>query len=227
MLCKTFELNIDLSGGCAMKRLAGLFSAAALVVTVGCAQTDTGITTNVKAKFATDDVVKANDINVDTKDHIVTLSGAVGSEAVRHRAVEIASTTGGVRDVVDRLTVRGAEATTGTISDHDLNLRDDARRGGQVLKHDARETGHAVNEGARETGHAVNEGARDSGDVVKEGAEKTGHVIKEGAEGTGHAIKEGAEDVGHGAKKGAIAVKHGAEKVGDKIGDVFDKDHDK
>src|SRR5689334_10765305 len=103
-----------------MKRLAGILSAAALVATVGCAQTDPGITSSVKSKFAADDVVKANDINVDTNDHVVTLSGQVDSATVKERAVQIASTTKGVRDVVDRLTVGETAATSGSADvDHD------------------------------------------------------------------------------------------------------------
>ena len=58
-----------------MKRLGSLISAAALVFTVGCGQTDPGITTSVKSKLASDDMVKAYQIDVDTKDHVVTLSG--------------------------------------------------------------------------------------------------------------------------------------------------------
>jgi hypothetical protein len=145
-----------------MKRLAGLMSAAALVFTVGCAQTDSGITTNVKAKFAVDDVVKANEINVDTKDHIVTLSGDVRSEAAKHRAVEIASTTGGVRDVIDRMTVHETAATSGTLD----TFGNDIREGGDVLKH-----------GAEQTGDAIKDTAKDAGEKVKSGANKVGGAV--------------------------------------------------
>ena len=47
------------------------------VFTVACAQTDAGITTNVKTKMAADDTVKAYQIDVDTRNGVVTLSGAV------------------------------------------------------------------------------------------------------------------------------------------------------
>jgi hypothetical protein len=149
-----------------MKRLGGLISAAAFVFTVGCAQTDSGITTNVKAKFATDDIVKASDIDIDTKDHIVTLSGVVASETAKHRAVEIASTTGGVRDVIDRMTVRDTAATTGTVDAPDVDLGADARRGGEVLKHGAEQTGDAIKDAAEDVGHAVKKGAEKVGDAV-------------------------------------------------------------
>jgi osmotically-inducible protein OsmY len=45
---------------------------AVALATVGCAQTDAGITTNVKSKLVADDLVKARQINVDTQDKVVT-----------------------------------------------------------------------------------------------------------------------------------------------------------
>jgi len=100
--------------------------AIAAVLTVGCAQSDPGITTAVKSKMAADDTVKAYRIDVDTKDRVVTLSGAVDTPQARERAMELARTTDGVRDVVDRLTVTpGATPTTGI----DDPLQDRAREG--------------------------------------------------------------------------------------------------
>ena len=82
--------------------------------TIACADTDPGITTAVKAKFATDDVVKAYKIDVDTKDHVVTLTGAVDSSQAKARAVQIARATDGVNNVIDNLTVSpGVTPTTG------------------------------------------------------------------------------------------------------------------
>ena len=97
------------------RRVGTWFGAAALAVfTVGCAESDPGVTTAVKAKLAADDTVKAYRIDVDTKDRVVTLSGAVDTQAAHTRAVELAKNTEGVRDVVDRLTVTpGVTPTTG------------------------------------------------------------------------------------------------------------------
>src|SRR5687767_11784705 len=97
------------------RRVGTWFGAAALAVfTVACAESDPGVTTAVKAKLAADDTVKAYRIDVDTKDRVVTLSGAVDTQAAQARAVELAKNTEGVRDVVDRLTVTpGATPTTG------------------------------------------------------------------------------------------------------------------
>lgn len=97
------------------RKLGSLLGATAIALTtVACAASDPGITTAVKSKLAADDTVKAYRIDVDTKDHVVTLNGAVDTAAARARAVELARATDGVRDVIDELTVTpGATPTTG------------------------------------------------------------------------------------------------------------------
>ena len=97
------------------KRIGSLLGAAAIALTaVACSSTDPGLTTAVKSKLAADDTVKAYKIDVDTKDAVVTLNGAVDSAAAKRRAVELARATEGVRDVVDQMTVTpGVTPTTG------------------------------------------------------------------------------------------------------------------
>jgi hyperosmotically inducible periplasmic protein len=94
------------------QRFAVLISAASLVVTAACSQTDAGITMAVESKMASDDRVKASDINVDTHNHVVTLNGTVASRAERDRAVLIARDTKGVNTVVDNLVVGAVPAAT-------------------------------------------------------------------------------------------------------------------
>src|SRR5688572_3946782 len=95
------------------KFVAGLATVIA-ALGIACAETDPGITTAVKTKLAADDVVKAYRIDVDTKNHVVTLTGAVDTSEARQRAVQIARGTDGVTNVVDNLTVSpGATPTTG------------------------------------------------------------------------------------------------------------------
>ena len=118
-----------------LQRLAALVGVAAL--TVACAQTDAGITTNVKSKMAADDSVKALEINVDTKNGVVTLTGDVDSAIAKERAVQIARTTDGVREVVDNITVTesaptgglfdrdGVDRGTGNIGDNDRQDRNE------------------------------------------------------------------------------------------------------
>ena len=83
---------------------------AAVAFSVACAQTDAGITGKVKSKLAADDTVKAYQIDVDTKDKIVTLSGNVDSQAAKDQAVALARGTEGVADVVDNITLAGGSA---------------------------------------------------------------------------------------------------------------------
>ena len=99
-----------------LQRLAALVGVAAL--TVACAQTDAGITTNIKSKMAADDTVKAHQINVDTSNGVVTLTGDVDSPIAKERAVQIAKNTSGVREVVDNITVTES-APTGGLYDRD------------------------------------------------------------------------------------------------------------
>ena len=103
------------------KKLVGFFGviAVAAAMTAACAQSDAGITTAVKSKFAADDTVKAYQINVDTKDKIVTLKGEVDTAAAREKAVEIARATDGVRDVVNVLVVTPATAPTSGVADRE------------------------------------------------------------------------------------------------------------
>ena len=67
---------------------------------------DGRLTTKIKAKMALDDSVKALDLNVDTKDGVVTVMGEVRSEAERQRALALARETAGVTKVIDQLRVR-------------------------------------------------------------------------------------------------------------------------
>lgn len=111
------------------KRIGTLLGAAAIAMTaVACSSTDPGLTTAVKSKLAADDTVKSYRIDVDTKDAVVTLNGAVDTAAARTRAVELARGTEGVRDVVDRLTVTpGATPTTGVDDKASGEAREAAR----------------------------------------------------------------------------------------------------
>jgi hyperosmotically inducible protein len=67
--------------------------------------TDPAITTAVKAQLAADTLVRARTINVDTSAGVVTLTGDVRSNEERDQALKVARETGGVKDVIDKLTV--------------------------------------------------------------------------------------------------------------------------
>jgi osmotically-inducible protein OsmY len=60
---------------------------------------DSAITTKVKAGLVADRTVSAYDIKVETFRGTVILSGFVNTEAQKERAITIARSTGGVREV--------------------------------------------------------------------------------------------------------------------------------
>lgn len=140
-----------------MKRLTSLLAAAAFaVMTAACAQTDTGITTKIKADMAQDDVVKANDINVTTRDHVVTLSGTVDSSLAKEQAMRIARGSKGVTDVVDDLRVREAAATTGSGEGAGApGISDDIERGADKTKNVFEKAADKTVDGAKKVGSAV------------------------------------------------------------------------
>ena len=141
------------------RKLVG-WSALAIVAmfAVGCAQSDPGITTAVKSKLAADDTVKSYRIDVDTKDRVVTLSGAVDTAAARTKAVEIARGTNGVRDVVDQLTVSaGATPTTGVDDPLQRKAGEAADKAGDKAKAAGEKTGDAARDAADRTGDAASD----------------------------------------------------------------------
>jgi hyperosmotically inducible protein len=67
--------------------------------------TDTGITMSVKSQFLDDPLVKGLKIDVDTRDGVVFLTGSVGTDAEKQKAIQLAKDTKGVRDVQANLTL--------------------------------------------------------------------------------------------------------------------------
>ncbi len=71
---------------------------------------DAWVTAKIQSKYFMDDEVKGRNINVDTKDGVVTLAGTVETEAQRAQAEAIARNTDGVKDVREQLQVQPAAA---------------------------------------------------------------------------------------------------------------------
>lgn len=65
----------------------------------GEAISDTWITTKVKSALLAGDATPGMEIEVETKDGVVSLSGTVATEAQREAAIDKAKTIEGVRDV--------------------------------------------------------------------------------------------------------------------------------
>jgi hyperosmotically inducible protein len=66
---------------------------------------DAAVTSAVKTKFLAEPGVSGLNIDVDTKDHVVTLTGTVKSKAEATKAVAVARDTKGVKRVVNHLKV--------------------------------------------------------------------------------------------------------------------------
>jgi hyperosmotically inducible protein len=89
--------------------------------------------------MASDDTVKASEINVDTHNHVVTLNGTVGSQAEKERAVMIARNTKGVSNVVDDLAVGAVPAaTSGAYEQKIEDTAHDAKVKTEEYGHDAK-----------------------------------------------------------------------------------------
>jgi hyperosmotically inducible periplasmic protein len=75
---------------------------------------DRWITVQIQAQYFGDPDVRGRDIQVETRDGVVTLTGEVGDQEIREHVVTIARNTEGVERVEDRLRVHGeAEPTAG------------------------------------------------------------------------------------------------------------------
>jgi hyperosmotically inducible periplasmic protein len=82
------------------------------VGTAGTAVHDGWITTKVKTSFAGEDALENSDIDVDTKNGVVTLKGTVASAAAKNRAEAAAKEVEGVTRVKNQLKIRAANQRT-------------------------------------------------------------------------------------------------------------------
>ena len=67
--------------------------------------TDAWISSRIKTKFMGDEALRVSAIDVESSDHVVTLSGAVSNAAARAKALSMAKEVEGVDRVIDQLTV--------------------------------------------------------------------------------------------------------------------------
>jgi osmotically-inducible protein OsmY len=104
---------------------------------------DGWLTTKIQSKFVADRDINATDIDVSSRDGVVTLKGRVQNEPMRSLAVAVAQNTDGVKQVVDLLSVTiagpvapapaantatsGAIATTGAAAPDSTPRADDPR----------------------------------------------------------------------------------------------------
>ena len=73
---------------------------------MAAATDDAAITTKVKAAVMAEPNLKSTDINVETKDGVVTLAGTVNSQEAKQKASQVAQSVQGVKSVSDQLVVK-------------------------------------------------------------------------------------------------------------------------
>lgn len=134
--------------------LAVMLLTAGPAIAQGDAVADAATTAAVKTKLLGDTKVAGLNINVDTKDNVVTLTGKVKSAAERTEAVRLARTTTGVKSVVNKLTVDPSY-------DKSDNAKSDAKSA-------AKKTGDAIETGAKKTGEAGKKVGKETEKVAKE-----------------------------------------------------------
>ena len=67
---------------------------------------DAAITAKVKTALMAEPGLKSLEINVDTRDNVVTLAGTVGSPELKQRATQLAQSVEGVKSVSDQLVIK-------------------------------------------------------------------------------------------------------------------------
>ncbi len=85
--------------------LAVMLVTAGPAIAQGDAAADAATTTAFKTKLFGDTKVPGLNIDVDTKDNVVTLTGKVKNAAARTEGVRLARTTTGVKSVVNHITI--------------------------------------------------------------------------------------------------------------------------
>jgi hyperosmotically inducible protein len=108
---------------------------------------DAAITTAVKTKLAADETVEAADIDVDTNNGKVTLSGQVKDEAEAAKAISIAETVTGVKSVQSLLKT-GDVAKGQDIDEPETGIGDQAEKIGDQAEKTGRDAGQLVGDAA-------------------------------------------------------------------------------
>jgi osmotically-inducible protein OsmY len=108
-----------------------MFGALLLLLAIGCSTTqtvgeeidDATITTKVEAKLAGDPDVSAFNVDVDTNEGVVRLSGTVEKPEARDEAVKLARETEGVRRVINDIKVGDTRGVGDRLSDTEITTK--------------------------------------------------------------------------------------------------------
>jgi len=169
--------------------LAVMLITAGPAIAQGDAAADAATTAAVKTKLLGDTKVAGLNINVDTKDNVVTLTGKVKTAAERTEAVRLARTTTGVKSVVNKLVV---DPTYDKSDKAKAEIKDEAKDAKDATKGT---TGKAVDATKDATGKTV--------DATKKAADKTVDATKKAADKT----EDAAQKAGEKTKDAAVKSK--------------------
>jgi osmotically-inducible protein OsmY len=175
----------------------------------GATASDFDITTAVKTKLLADKTVGGSNIDVDTNNGIVTLTGPVETAAERAQAIKIAGHTHGVKRVVSKLTIETTAKSNGSLVDKTEN---GAKKVGEETKDAAGKTVDAV----KGTSGAVAKGTDNA-------ATKTGRVVAD-AEITSSVKTKLAADSGVHAMEVNVDTDHGVVTLTGSVRSAADKD---
>ena len=149
-----------------MRKVCLLILSGAIAIGAACSASDPGVTTAVKTKLAADDTVKAYQIDVDTKGGVVTLTGAVETQAAKERAVQLARETDGVTSVEDRLTV-----------DPTMTVDNQARQAGSEAADRAQGTAGTASDKAGDAAEKLGDAAKATGAAAVQAAKEATPVV--------------------------------------------------
>lgn len=122
----------------------------------GDATADAMITAKVKTAYLADTDVKGLQIDVDTKDGMVTLNGNGNNAGNVDKAVSIAKGIDGVKSVQNNLTAGGNATMAGSAMD---STKDAANKTGTAMANAADKTGNAMSNAADKTGSMLGDAA--------------------------------------------------------------------
>ena len=150
-------------GAFALALLIGAGSAVAQVSAIK----DGWLVMKVHSEMVDEDVLSGSDIDVDVKNGVVTLQGTVPNEAARARAIAVAKSNDGVKNVVDQLKI--APARGSNMAGRADRAEDKAARAGDKAERAAERAGEKAERAGeraadktasttRRTGRAIDDG---------------------------------------------------------------------
>ena len=154
--------------------LAVMLVTAGPAIAQGDAAADAATTAAVKTKLLGDTKVAGLNINVDTKDNVVTLTGKVKTAAERTEAVRLARTTTGVKSVVNKLVV---DPTYDKSDKAKAEIKDEAKDAKDATKGT---TGKAV-DASKDAANKTVDATKKAADKTEDAAQKAGEKTKDAA----------------------------------------------